>query len=134
MNSFDASTYITLEDKQTSTLQKLNDKAVYTFTASPQDTKERFVLHFKNATSVPDPKSVENTNIFFANGSISIVTAQANNAQILVSNMLGQEVLSAQAAGSTLTTINANSLPNGVYIVSMVANNKVVSQKVVINK
>ena len=134
MNSFDASTYITLEDKLTNTLQKLNDNPVYTFTATPQDAKERFVLHFKNATLVPDPKSVENTSMFYANGSINIVTAQGNNAQILVSNMLGQEVLRAQAAGSTLTSINANNLTNGVYVVSMVANNKVVSQKVVINK
>ncbi len=133
LNSFDASTYITLEDKATNTLQKLNDNPVYAFTASVQDNADRFVLHFKNASSVPNAVSSENVKIYVADGNIVVTTQEATNSEIRVNNILGQQVLRNETNGNSRTVLNAQSLPNGVYIVSMIVNNKTISQKVVVN-
>jgi len=43
---------------------------------------------------------------------------------------MGQVVLRTSANGSGLTTINAASLPEGIYVVSVVSGNQVVSKKV----
>ena len=134
MNTFDAGTYITLEDKATGTFQKLNDNPVYSFTSDVNADVNRFALHFKNATSVPDPTTAESFSITLNSGIITVVTPQTVNAEILVSNMLGQLVLRGKTNGGSATVLNANTLPNGVYVVSLTGNNKVVSKKIVINK
>jgi hypothetical protein len=134
ISSFSANTYITLEDKLTQSLQKLNDNPVYEFQASPQDAVDRFVLHFKDATSVPEITDKETLNISLVNGNINIITGLRANAMIMVSNMLGQVVLRSETHGNQHTVLNAGSLPNGVYVVSIVANKKVESVRVVINR
>lgn len=134
VSNFPSSTYIILEDLKDGISQKLNDNPVYAFTASPADTSSRFLLHFKDATSVPDLPSKETFTIHFGNGNINIITQPDVNAEIMVSNMLGQVVMQNKTNGNSLTTLNAGNLQNGVYVVSLVGNNKVVSKKIVIEK
>ncbi len=134
VSSFPSSTYILLEDLITGTTQNLNDNPVYTFTSDAGDVTNRFILHFKDATSVPDSPTKETFSVFFTDGNINITTQQALNAEIMVTNMPGQVVLRGQTNGNTLTSINAISLQNGLYILSLVEKNKVLSQKIIISR
>jgi hypothetical protein len=122
-----------LKDLKTNTTQNLTDNPVYTFTASPGDDAGRFELSFLDVTSIPEAGK-ENFTVYFGNGTINILSRQAGNTGIRVSNMLGQVMLRVTTNGNSHTTLSTNSLQNGVYVVSLVGNGKVVSRKVVVSK
>ena len=131
-NSFSTSTSIALEDKLTGVFQKLNENPVYSFSSAIADVADRFVLHFKNTTSVPDAQSAETFTVFVNAGNINVLTQNSLNAEILLTNMLGQLLLRGKTNGNASTIINASTLQNGVYIVSLIGNSKVMSEKIVI--
>jgi hypothetical protein len=133
-NTLPVATYVTLEDKKSGILQRLNDNPAYTFTAAPGEEPNRFVLHFKDATSVPDPTAKETFTVTQSNGNLNIVTPRSANAEIRVTNMLGQVVLRGKTNGNALTSLNSNTLQNGVYVVSLVSGSKVVSTRIVVSK
>jgi hypothetical protein len=134
INSFSTSIAITLEDKLTGVFQELNLNPVYNFSASLTDVTDRFVLHFKNATSIPDPINSETFSISATNGNINVATQKSINAEILVTNILGQILMRGNTNGNPITSLNANNLQNGVYIVSLIGNYKVISEKIVVKK
>ncbi len=131
INTFSA-TYITLEDKATNTLQKLNDKPVYTFTATPQDAINRFVLHFKDATSIPEPTTDKGIVVSFINGIVKVETDLIGvSGDIKVSDMNGRTVAVSKYISGTATTFHLNVKP-GVYMVSLYTANQIYSQKVLV--
>lgn len=131
---YPANTSVFLTDHKLAVTQNLADNPVYTFTASPGDDAGRFELRFTDFTSVPASSKQETFSVYQDNGSLRISSPQSGNAEIRVVNMLGQVVLRGSTNGRSITTLNAGSLQNGVYIVSLVGNGKVVSRKVVVSK
>jgi hypothetical protein len=125
------STVVYLWDNKLGIKQNLSDNPVYEFTSALGDEATRFALHFKNTTSIPESSAKETFSIIQSNGSINIVTEQTANAEIRITNMLGQVVLRSKTNGNSNTTINTNHLQNGVYIVSLVSGGKVASGKFV---
>jgi hypothetical protein len=134
INSFSTSKAITLEDKLSGVFQELNLNPVYNFSVSLTDATDRFVLHFKKATSIPDPINSETFSISATNGNINVVTQKSVNAEILVTNILGQILMRGNTNGNPITSLNTNNLLNGVYVVSLIGNYKVTSEKIVIKK
>ena len=133
IESFTSGTYIRLDDKKTGTSQVLNDNMVYSFSASPDDASDRFVLNFMNVTSVPESVADETFGISQINGSLRITTGEATKAEIFVFNMLGQMVLCGNMNGNTLSTLNIADLQNGVYVLSLIKANKKTSKKIIVN-
>ena len=123
-----------LTDLKTNTTQNLSENPVYNFTSSTGDNAARFELSFLDVTSIPDQTQRESFGVYQENSSIRITTQSGVNADIRVVNMLGQVVLRGKTNGNSLTTLNANALQNGVYVVSLVGNGKVVSKKVVVSR
>lgn len=127
-------TNLFLSDEKTGIMTDLSQTPVYKFTSSEGDDATRFVLQFMTFTAVPDPLNHESFGVFQSNGSICITTQQPENIEILVINMLGKVVLLGKTNGNTLTTLNASSLQNGVYIVTLLGPGKLASKKVVVCK
>jgi hypothetical protein len=132
INSFDAGTTIMLEDKATNTWQKLNDKQAYTFTATSTDATDRFVLHFKNTTSIPETEAENPFNISIIDGVINVGTSSAGlSGKIRVSDMTGRTIAVQNLVSGTPTRVNLEATP-GVYVVSVYTSKDIYSRKVVV--
>jgi hypothetical protein len=123
-----------LQDLKMDSIQNLTENPVYKFTSSEGDDPARFILEFLNYTSVKTDKSQGTFSIYQRSGTISITTSQATDSEVLISNMLGQVVLRAKTNHNLITTLNAATLQNGVYIVSLKGNKSLVSKKIVVNR
>ncbi|MEI8046367.1 MAG: T9SS type A sorting domain-containing protein [Bacteroidota bacterium] len=134
IETFQPATAVYLWDNKLGIKQNLAVNPVYAFTSATGDAAARFELHFKNATSVPDPASKENFSVYQNNGNLNVVTPEASNTEIRVTNMIGQVVLRGNTGGNTQTLLNANKLQNGVYVVSLISGSKVVSTKIVVSR
>lgn len=130
INSFAPNTYITLEDKFTGTLQKLNDNPVYEFSASSQDSADRFVLHFKDATSIAEPASQQTITAWYNNGQLTIDTPEGTTT-VDIFNIQGQNLRSFHLHGSGLQQVSII-LPTGVYFARMINNSRMQTVKMVI--
>ncbi|MGA2822118.1 MAG: T9SS type A sorting domain-containing protein [Bacteroidales bacterium] len=64
MESFKPGTRIFLEDKKVANTQELTVNPVYTFTASPNDDANRFVLHFYNPSYGIEDKNLAGMQIY----------------------------------------------------------------------
>jgi hypothetical protein len=122
---------IYLKDLKTNTDQKLSEIPEYRFTSVEGDDSIRFVLHF-SSVGIVESESAENVSIFAANGNINIQTSHAIDAKVMITNMMGQVVLSGHTHNDLLTSINANTLKNGVYIVTLYMQHNVLSKKILL--
>jgi hypothetical protein len=130
MNSFATNTYITLEDNVTGALQKLNDNPVYVFSATSQDITDRFVLHFKDATSINDPSAPEIVNAWYHGGSL-VVRAGKGTTDVSIFNVQGQILKNYQLHGSGLQNIDVI-LPVGVYVARLINDGKMQTVKMIV--
>ncbi|MFH1121319.1 MAG: choice-of-anchor J domain-containing protein [Bacteroidota bacterium] len=124
-------TIIYLTDKKNSNVVNLTETPAYQFTAVEGDMNDRFLLTFGAVgISIPDATRVNiyaYRDMVFINGAIA-------GSEVRITNLLGQEMIRTLVKGSELNTVNAGNLANGVYVVSLISGNKVVSKKVVLDK
>ena len=123
-----------LKDLKTNTDQNLTDNPVYNFTSLAGDNPNRFMLHFINVTSVPNLEPEETFSLSVNSGNITITMRKPVAAEIRVNNMLGQVVITDNTNGKAITSINANRLQNGIYIISLIENGKRISKKLVLSR
>jgi hypothetical protein len=103
----------------------------YSFTSSDNDDPNRFLLHF-GPLGVDEPALNNMFNIYSRDGIIYVISKEETQADVTVSNMVGQLVLSTRLDGKNLTSISAKSLQNGIYLVNIVNGSQVVSRKVLV--
>ena len=120
-----------LKDLKTNTDQNLTENPVYTFTSEAGDDANRFLLHFLSTVGTTEPSSPEALQIYSNAGNI-YVSGATGKADVYVMNMLGQTMIQSSVNGDGLKVINAENLPAGVYIVSVVNNLQTLSGKVII--
>lgn len=130
INSFALGTKILLEDTKTNTTQDLTTNPTYTFTANTSDNVNRFVLHFDMSAVTTGEINKASTGIFAFDNTIYVNTGEKIK-QINVYNMLGQLVKSVNNING-LQKINMNGNPSGYYIVKVIFENSVISDKVLI--
>ena len=126
-NSIANCTAITLEDLKTNTTQNLLQNPVYNFTAATNDNANRFVLHFATAVGVNEIGN-SNGSIYAYDNNIYI-NAGEQIKQINVYNTLGQLVKTLNNVNG-LQKINMNGNATGYYIVKVVSDKNVYSEKV----
>jgi hypothetical protein len=129
-NSLPLNTYVTLEDIKTGITQRLNNTPVYTFTAAPGEDPNRFRLHFKDATSVPDPSGAQEFTVYSNNGCISVNCTVPIDGKITVTDLAGR-VISTERINSNKTLIDIKSYP-GVYLIIINTAKSVYTQKVIV--
>jgi autotransporter-associated beta strand protein len=119
-----------LNDLLTGVEHNLTDQPVYSFTSAEGDDPNRFLLYFA-PVSVNKPVQGNAYGIYSFAGQV-YVSNTPSNAQITLSTLTGQVVMQRNAGGSGLVTLNAASLPKGVYIVTVQGEGARVSRKVVL--
>ncbi len=122
-----------LEDKLTGSVVNLSNSQTYSFAASPSDNTNRFILKF-STLGIDKPTVTDGVQVYANDDILYIATSSKEAALVNVYNLTGQLVMQGKTGGNTLTTLNASALSNGVYVVSVILNKGVVSQKVVIRK
>lgn len=128
IESFTTTPGIILEDIQTNTLVEINQNPTYTFTAEAGDDPNRFLLHF-GTVGINNPLEDTQVSIVVRDNNL-LISGAAANAEIVVTNLLGQVVLQGKAGNSGLTVISTGSLNDGIYVVSVVSGKQSVSKKI----
>lgn len=72
--------------------------------------------------------------IYQSDGNICIKNELVLNADIFISNMMGQVILRGKTNRNNLTQLDATSLKNGIYLISLLYDFKVESKKILVNK
>ncbi len=115
LNSFDPTSYITLEDKKLNVMHDVRS-GDYNFTADATDNFDRFVLHFTPATKINTTDASCSTN-----GQINIEQPGSSSWNYSVANSNGVVVSSGTLNQANPVTVSA---ANGVYTVTLTdANN-----------
>lgn len=127
LESFTDDVTATLVDLQAGISQKLNDNAVYTFTAEPTDNEARFLIQFKSATG-----DVENDTYgirIYAFNNQAYVDMPANvNGIVTVYDMVGKKLTEVSVhAGLNTIALNFNAAN---YLISVKSNVGTVNKQV----
>jgi hypothetical protein len=129
MSNFSMCTAITLEDLKTNTTQNLLQNPVYNFTATTTDNANRFVLHFATSVGVNE-NGKTNTGIYAYDNNI-YVNANEQIKQIAVYNTMGQLIETTNNVNG-LQKISMNGHATGYYIVKVITDKNVYSEKVLV--
>jgi hypothetical protein len=122
-----------LTDKKSGAVTELSQGIEYNFIASEGDDASRFLIHF-SALGIDDPASRINYSVYAASGNIYINSLENRDADVIISNLAGQVVLTGRTNGNASTMISAGNLQNGVYLVTVKDSDQVVNRKVMISK
>ncbi|MCB2208372.1 MAG: T9SS type A sorting domain-containing protein [Bacteroidetes bacterium] len=144
MDSFDPGAEIWLEDKQInqnnigerSSVKIAEDHHMYSFTASPDDAHDRFVIHFFGPSYLPnavDENSAADKVKIYSSGNSVYILNNSNEEikEMSVYNMLGQEILRSKVPIQELNKIDVN-MTTGYYAVRVLTDKNVYSEKVFI--
>ena len=128
--NFDETTSIKLEDKETGNLIDFREAEEYSFNISQAgQIRERFVLHFNNATGIEDQTpETENIRFYVYDNKLYIIDKELKNGTIQLFNMLGQPVIEKQYS-EVVNTFDLN-LSDGYYVVRIITEKASVSGKI----
>jgi hypothetical protein len=129
LETFDAEVPIYLEDMEMGLFINLREQNSYEFSSTPGDEEVRFRVHFTDITGITDPVN-EDVNAVYAYNKDVYVDFSGIRGEIVVYNVVGQEVYRAVAErGLNKFTLTSGS---GNYIVKVIGDNTMVSEKVFI--
>jgi len=119
---------VVLEDLLLDIEVELNSNTEYTFTSSPNDNPNRFILHF-------GPTGINNTDlsnnqiqIYSSNNTVQVINNKNLVGDISIINLFGQVVGNYKLTGNTKQQIDFTAT-TGLYIVSVKADNGLTSTK-----
>jgi len=144
IESFDPGSEIWLEDRKInqnnsydrSSMQITEDHHMYSFTASPDDAHDRFIIHFFGPSYLPnsvgDNNNPEKLRIYSFENSIYLLNnSNEELKELVVYNLLGQEVLRSNIASQEINQFKLNA-PTGYYAVRVLTDQNAYSDKVFI--
>jgi hypothetical protein len=134
IENFEEYASIVLEDKETGAILDFsNPTASYTFNIdNPGDFDNRFEMHFKSVVGIHD-HIAQNKNIdtWVSGNTLHVVDSGVALGEIGIFNLLGQQLLQ-ETYQNQYNTIDLN-LPTGNYIVRVISEGNVVSNKIQLN-
>jgi len=136
IESFVSGSEIWLEDLQTGAQwHNLVQNPVYTFTASPDDPQSRFVLHFFGPTGIGDPGAEISPVQIYSYDHDAYIVNRGNEVieEYVVYDMMGRELQRGSLPSTTVNKVFIGQV-SGYYIVKVVTNNRIYSEKVFINR
>ncbi|MEE4260393.1 MAG: T9SS type A sorting domain-containing protein [Bacteroidales bacterium] len=144
IDSFDPSAEIWLEDRKINqsnsydraSMQITEDDHIYSFTASPDDAHDRFIIHFFGPSYLPnavDENSGANEVKIYSSGNSVYILNNSNEEikEMSVYNMLGQEILRSKVPVQDLSKIDVQTT-TGYYAVRLLTDKNIYSEKVFI--
>lgn len=136
IESFEYGTEIYLEDtKSGEDWILINENPVYTFTAAEYQGPDRFILHFFGPTGIEEAEAISNVDIF-SSGQHAYVrnNSDENINMIYVYNLASELVMSTKLAKNQKFTRFWVSDQVGYYIVKVITNENIYTEKVLIFK
>ncbi|MEZ5082784.1 MAG: right-handed parallel beta-helix repeat-containing protein [Bacteroidales bacterium] len=132
LGTFEPGVSVYLEDLKDGILIELNQQPEYSFASSMSDEAHRFNIHFQKATIVNETVEIE-TTIYSNENSVFVknTDGKLNGASILVYNITGQKVFENKIKDASLNRFDLH-LKTGYYVVKVVADNAISSEKVFI--
>jgi hypothetical protein len=131
IENFSSLTGLVLEDLKTNCKQNLLQNPVYNFSASGNEDDGRFLLHFNGDLNNPNDENP--VKIYSSEKTIYIFCATGlQNGHIILSNMLGQQILSQNLIDQPLNQIMVNTV-KGYYIVKVQCDYTVKTSRVYVN-
>ena len=132
IESFTSLTGLSLEDLKLNKTQNLLQGQEYQFTATKDEDAGRFLLHFAGTIGI-DEKGDNDINIYSNEKNVFITCASGfRNADVTISNLLGQEILTQKLSDKKINQVQVNAL-KGYYIVKVKDESSVKAVKVYIN-
>ncbi len=134
--SFESGTEIYLEDLATgSEWVDLVSNPVYTFTATAEDEKERFIIHFLGPTGINDPDDAKLITIYSWSQDAYIVNRGKETIKEYVAyDLMGRELHRGTLPNSTLNKVQIGEV-SGYYIVKVITKEgRIYTDKVYITK
>jgi hypothetical protein len=144
IDSFDPGAEIWLEDKlvnqnnigERSSVKITEDNHMYSFTASPDDAYDRFVIHFFGPSYLPNAvdenNAAEKIKIYSSGNSVYILNKSDEEIKEMSAyNMIGQEILRSKVPMQDLNKIDLN-MTTGYYAVRVLTDKNIYSEKVFI--
>ena len=122
-----------LTDKKTGAVTELKENAEYAFSSEEGDDPNRFLLHF-SMLGVEEPANTGMVDVYSYTGNIFINSGMDEEADVAISNLLGQVVLQGRAKENSMTMLNGSTLPAGVYMVKVSSARTVTAKKILINQ
>ena len=121
-----------LEDKLLDQLILLSEENVYNFYATVDDDPDRFNLNFffKYAEEISDGQ-VEDIKIYSIEKEVYVHTIGIAECKILIYDLMGKLIVEGKGYENALNKFRINS-NTGIYVVKVIDNNKVYSEKVFI--
>jgi hypothetical protein len=129
-DSFESGIDIYLEDLKEDLIQNLSLNPFYSFDHIPAYDPNRFVLHFEPPNGI-DEQGQYNFIIYVKGNQVYIVNPYAAEVNFVIHDITGREILNGQLIPSCENKILLN-LSTGWYIVTLINNSFVVSEKVFI--
>ncbi|MBK9359546.1 MAG: PKD domain-containing protein [Bacteroidales bacterium] len=124
-------TIVYLTDLKTNNVVNLTENQQYHFTANEGDLSGRFLISFG---SVGLNEAELSGLSIYAHRDIIFVKGVEKGSQILISNLQGQLLLKTISADDGVEIVNAAQLAGGIYVVSVVGEQGVVSRRVMVVK
>ncbi len=123
-----------LEDLQLGKISQITNDFTYSFKASAGDDENRFLIHFSDVETPPisgEASMLADVSIYSYDKTIYLFAKENITGTINVYDLTGKVVLQKEINESTSGMVKDNSL-KGFYIVTLVTNNGVETQKVYI--
>jgi len=132
LESFDASCRIYLEDLKEGMIQDIKANPVYNFNYTTGDAANRFVLHFSNPLGIND-QHANGVQVYTFESSLYIKNLSNQSLKnVFVYDLLGKAVFSSALNQNPLQKF-VTTLNQGYYVVKVVSETGVTTQKVYIN-
>lgn len=134
LGSFEFPINVYIEDTQTGDFVDMSSEDLYTVTAGPDDIANRFNLHFSMVFTGVDEAINSNEVVIYSNAHTVYIQRPVvanQKAQVAIYNVSGQQVYAGNLENMKLNKIDLN-IETGYYVVKVVTENAVATQKVFI--
>ena len=121
---------VTLFDIQNEQEISLGETSSYTFTANEPDSK-RFLLHFKNASSVAELDNNSQVQIRQTNDFVIIEQQEPQQGEIRIFDISGKVIKTEPLSANNIQRVSFAHQPNGIYIVKLTFDHVSYSQKII---
>jgi len=132
IGSFDPGVNIYLEDIKTGNITNLMQNQVYSFSASENDDRLRFLLRFGfGTTSIEKTEDEVSFFVYSFDKNIFInINELDGSANIKVLDILGRELQSLKADKAGLKKISLHDQPNAIYVLILETKHRVYTEKI----
>jgi hypothetical protein len=131
ISNFNGDIGIYLEDLKTGIITKLSENILYEFDFNPLDDEHRFNLHFTSENLDIQKSEMATMDIFTFSNTVYIKNPALLDAEIIIYNMIGQEIISEETEGKNMIEIPVNN-GTGFYLVKVQSGATVIIEKVLI--